>query len=210
MKINSGTYWRPLVCISFVFVLGCEQQKTPSAPPVPDIALPETPDVAAKTPASDAGVAESESDADPMYDPRSPIATNLVEFVPETLAGVKARRRTIVKTSPIAHGHYNGPKRKMYNVHITGPNQSAEQRRAAYPLLGTDKTDEMGSLKMKGLKIGDWEGQRTYDKKKKKSEAVLLVNPFVEVKVSAAPTKDPDEAVELLEEIDLEGLSRLR
>ena len=79
-----------------------------------------------------------------------------------------------------------------------------------YPLLGKEgETEQSGPIEMKGFKVGDWDGQLTYDSKKKKSEAALLVNPYVEVKVSVAPARRGD-ARKLLEEIDLAGVSKLR
>lgn len=205
----------PLILIATVaLLLGCDQKpKTPSPPPVPDIALPETPD--AGSPASDGGeqavAPTSEGDAGPveMKDPVSPIAVNLVKFVPQVLDGVKARRVEAVRTAPIAHGFYQGPERQVYNVHITGPSQTEDQRRAMYPLLGKDEKEDNGVTEIQGFMYGEFEGQETYDTKKEKSEAVVLVNPFVEVKVSVAPAKAGD-ARDLLEEIDLEGVSKLR
>lgn len=193
------------------FILGCETQtKTPSAPPVPDIPLP--------PPKTDAGSADKKEESDAldaggeakMEDPKAPIAPNLLEYVPHTLAGVKARQRQAVKTSPIAYAFYKGGK-KTYNVSLTGPNQKEADRRAAYPLLGKEgEKDTMGTVEMTGLKVKDFDAVQLFDKKKKKSEAIVLVNPFVEVKVTVQPADKADEAVKLLDELDLEGISNLR
>lgn len=198
---------QPVLIIALACASCDSSQRTPSPPPVPDIALPGNVADAGKT-------AEAPDEADggsaPMEDPRSPIAENLIEFIPEVLDGVRVRRRETVKTAPIVHGYYPGEKRKVYNLHITGPNQSEADRRAQYPLLGKDEKETSGPLELKGFKIDEFEGQRTYDAKRKKSEAVVLVNPFVEVKLSVAPTDKADESIKLLDEVDLKGVSKLR
>lgn len=195
-----------------IAVIGCESKpKTPSAPPVPDIPLPKTPDASGTT--DDAGSADAGGDdaGDEMKDPRSPIAPNLLPFVPEVLDGVRARRRQAVKTSPKAYAFYQGAKHKTYNVQLTGPETTEAKRRAAYPLLGKEgESKDNGIVETTGLKIAGFDAQRTYDSKKKKSEVVVLVNPFVEVKLSVQPAKKADEATKLVEELDLEGISKLR
>ena len=189
--------------------LGCETKtKTPSAPPVPDIPLPPRHDAGSE--AAQAAPAEGDGGTKAkMEDPKSPIAPNLLEYVPHMFAGVKARQRQAVKTAPIAYAFYKGDK-KTYNVSLTGPNQKEAERRAAYPLLGKDEKETMGTVEIRGLKVKEFDAVRLYDKKKRKSEAIVLVNPFVEVKVTVQPTDEKDEALEHLDELDLEGISTLR
>lgn len=197
---------------------GCEMERktrTPSAPPVPDIPLPEkkTDVGVAQAPASDEGdEKEGEAPKGPkkIEDARAPIAVNLIGFVPEHLGGVRARQRQAVKTAPIAYAFYKG-KGTTYNVAITGPNQKEAERRALYPLLGKEgEKDSAGPIEMEGLKIEGFDAQKSFDGKKSKAEVVVLVNPFVEVKVSVQPAKKMDDPLELLDEIDLKGVSKLR
>ncbi len=195
------------VFLLVVLTLSCDSnQRTPSPPPVPDIALPGA--------ESDAAATQSDGDggtaADPLDGLRAPTAENLMEFVPELLDGVKARRRQAIKSSPIVHGFYQSAERRIYNLGLNGPTEQEATRRGRYPLLGKDETQTSGPEEIKGLKVGGFDAQRTYDSKRKKSEVVVLVNPFVEVKLSVAPTDDADEAVALLSEIDLAGISKLR
>lgn len=197
--------------------LGCDSNtRTPTPPPVPDIALP---DMGAGSAAlgADQGIPDSiaarlgdAGPAGPITDSLAPIPANLISFVPEMLDGVKARRRQVIKTKPMVHGFYQGEKGRIYNLHITGPAQTEEQRRQAYPLLGTNEKKKSGPVETRGFKVGEFGGQLTYNAGKKKSEAVVLVNRFVEVKVSVAPTKKADDAIKLLDEIDLDGVSKLQ
>lgn len=195
-------------------LVACESKtRTPKAPPVPDIPMPHHekdagPPKKAKAD-SDAGTAKKDK-KDAMKDAQSPIAPNLVRYVPETLAGVKARRRQAVKTAPKAYAYYIGKHHVTYNVELIGPNQTSKQRHEAYPLLGKDKKEDGALGKIQGFKMGTYEGQRTYNEKKKKSEVVLLVNPYVMVILSVQPTKKPDAARDLLKELPLADIAKLR
>ena len=178
---------------------------------MPDIALPDVGSAADTGSAAAEGTARGDAGAAaPMEDPRSPIAVNLLEFVPEMLDGVKARRRQLIKTAPIVHGFYQSDDRRVYNLHITGPTETDSERRGRYPVLGKDEKKKSGPLEHQGFMLGEFEGQRTYDAKGKKSTSVVLVNRFVEVKLSVAPTDKPDESTKLLEQVDLQGVSRLQ
>lgn len=206
-----------LLASLLVFGAGCEKMKLPERPPAPDVPLPPQSDAgsanadAAAGSDNAAGGDASAADKPKIEDPKSPIGPNLLPFLPETLGGVRARKRQEIKSAPIVHAFYVGEKRKAFNVHISGPTQKYEQRIAAYPLLGKDgeKTDN-GGYETVGLKIGDYVGQRTYDTRKKKCETVLFVNEFVEVKVSVQPAAKAGESTKLVEELDLAGLSELK
>ncbi len=205
--------FRHVIAATVAFTIGCESKpKTPSAPPVPDIPLPEKPDVAeAKSAEKSGDMGADGGGSGEMKDPKSPIAPNLLPFVPEVLDGVRARRRQAVQTAPKAYAFFKGPKHKTYNVQLTGPETTEQKRRAANPLLGKEgEVEDNGIVETKGLKVKGFDAQRTYDRKKEKSEVIVLVNPFVEVKLSVQPAKKPDEATKLVETLDLEGISKLR
>ncbi len=198
---------------SITSMLECKpaDRRSPTAPPVPDVALPERFDDTG-SPADDENDAGSREVAKQkkIEDPRSPIAVNLQEFLPAELDGVRARRRQAVKTAPIAYAFYEGDDH-TFNVNITGPNQTEEQRRAAYPVIGNEGEKlDIGPVEVEGLKVGEYDAQKSFDSKRKKAEVIVLVNPFVEVKVSVQPARKADEAVKLLDEIDLDGISKLR
>ena len=191
--------------LALALLLGCDEAKPPSAPVVGEL-----PD-AAKSAGEEQQADAAAENAPPAEDFRPPIAANLLEFVPKTLDGVAARNRTAMKSSPIAAASYKGKDRAVYNVKIVGPKSSESERRSKYPLLGKEgETSQDGGIEAKGLKVGEFDAERLYDKKKKLSEVVVLVNPFVLVDVNVAPTDDPDHATKLLEEIDLKGASLLR
>ena len=186
---------------------GCENnQKTPTPPPAPDLGL--TIDSGPAAPSADAGAPDVTTEPEETL---APIAENLIAFIPETLDGVSARRRQAVKSAPIVHGYYPGEKRKVYNLNITGPNKSERERREMYPLLGKDESTSSDKEEVRGFQLAGFDAQRTYEPKKKKAETVVLVNPFVEVRLTIAPTDDKEEATKLLQkEVDLVGVSKLR
>ncbi len=174
---------------------------------------PEPEPSAAPSATQPAASARAAASAAPPAKGKAP--TSLVDFLPASLAGTPLDRHLL--GSPLMAGLPGGAAigsyldlkhHKAININLMPVQDLATARAQLHGLKpGQTKKAPAAGVVFKAFNVKGFTVVRTQYLTAQKSEAEALIAGKVNVRLSVQPTRDPDEAVTLIKQVDLRGIA---
>ena len=140
-------------------------------------------------------------------------ATSLADFLPSSLDGIALQTfddpAFALPRGGAAGAYLDSKTGKSININFMPVTELKFSRAQFHDLKpGETKNAPAAHLSFKGFDVGGFDVERTdFQTDPRKSEAIVIVADKVDVRVSVEPSTDPDEAVALMKQLDLAGMT---